>query len=330
MRPVRKAAGVCIRVCAFTALGAILFGCGGSGDPGGPSNPPTPPLSFLSLFPAERVAVSGETIDFKVTARDLAGADVPNVVPAYSSSNPGVVSIAAGGIVANAPGMATVQASAGGQTAETIVHDGAATYDLAALGPPRVLNANYIDLAKIERISRFRSAIGHSYVDGSGEICRSMKHYFQPKLSVDWTQVDVYAPASGTIWLIAPDGASGYRIMLRPRDLAALNVAIFHVNPDPGIVKNTWVQAGDHIGRHASSSTMSDIATDIGGKETGTLLSYFHTMTDSVFAQFQARGVPSREAAIITKEERDADPVPCVGESQFPQPGTLPNWVVLN
>jgi len=320
-----------LRVCTLAALGAILFGCGGSGDQDGPSIPPTPPLSFLSLFPSERVAVGGETIALKVTARDLAGADVPNVVPVYSSSNPGAVFIdPAGRIVANAPGVATVRASAGGQTAETIVHVGSATYDLAALGPPRVLNANYIDLAKIERISRFRSAIGHSYVDGSGETCRSMKHYFQPKLSVDWTEVEVYAPASGTIWLIAPDGAAGYRVILRPRDLPALNIAIFHVNLDPGIVKDTWVNAGDRIGRHASSFTMSDIATDIGGKETGTLLSYFHTMTDPVFAEYQARGLPSREAAIITKQERDADPVPCVGESQFPQQGTLPNWIVLN
>jgi hypothetical protein len=324
-----RALAVSSRAFALASLGFALFGCGG-GDPAGSSSPPIPPLSHLSLFPAERVTVVGDTITFAVTARDLAGADLPNVVPQYSSSTPGVVSIQPDGrIVASGVGTATVRASGGGQTAEAVVHVGSATYDLAALGPPRVLDANYIDLSKVERVSRFRSAIGHSYVDGSGETCRSMKHYFQPKLSVDWTAVEVYAPATGTIWTIATDGW-GYRVMLRPRDLPALNVAIFHVNPDPGIVKGTWVIAGDRIGRHASSSTMSDIATDFGGKETGTLLSYFQTMTDSVFAQYQARGVPSREAAIITKDERDADPVPCVGEQQFPGQGTLPNWVVLN
>jgi hypothetical protein len=317
------------RACTIAALGVALFGCGG-GEANGPSAPPIPPLSYLSLFPAQGVSVVGDTIMFVVTARDLAGADVPDIAPLYASSSPGVVSIQPDGrIVASGVGTATVRANGGGQTAEATIHVGSATYDLAGLGPPRVLDAGYIDLSKIERVSRFRSAIGHSYVDGSGETCRSMKHYFQPKASVDWTAVEVYAPATGTIWKIATDGW-GYRVMLRPRDLPALNIAIFHVNPDPGIVKDTWVNAGDRIGRHASSSTMSDIATDIGGKENGTLLSYFQTMTDGVFALYQARGVASREAAIITKEERDADPVPCVGEQQFPEQGTLPNWVDLN
>ena len=61
----------------------------------------------------------------------------------------------------------------------------------------------------------------------------------------------------------------------------------------------------------------------------GALLWYFETMTDAVFAAYQARGVASREAAIITQAERDADPVPCVGESQFQSQGTIPNWVDL-
>jgi hypothetical protein len=335
MEPCRSCGGdgcafaLAVRAGILIAIGVVLVSCRKSGDATGPT-PQSPPLSHLALFPAQRVALVGETILLQVIARDLAGADAPAVVPLYSSSNPAVLTVDPGGnLRASAVGMATVQARAGGQTAEAIIHVGAATYDLAALGPPRVLGANYIDLSKIERISRFRSAIGHSYVDGSGETCRSMKHYFQPSLSVDWTSVDVSAPASGTIWLIAPDGAAGFRVMLRPRDLAALEVAIFHVNLDPGIVKDTWVNAGDRIGRHASSQTMSDIAVGVGGKEQGTLVSYFHTMTDSVFAQYQARGVSSRDAAVVTRAERDADPVPCVGEQQFLTHGTLPNWLVL-
>jgi hypothetical protein len=105
-------------------------------------------------------------------------------------------------IVAVGPGMSTVRGSAGGQTAEVIVHVGSASYDLVGLGPPRVLTANYIDLSKIERISRFRSAIGHHYAFSPDEPCRSMKHYYQPYFDLDWTAVDVYAPGSkpGIIW----------------------------------------------------------------------------------------------------------------------------------
>ena len=68
----------------------------------------------------------------------------------------------------------------------------------------------------------------------------------------------------------------------------------------------------------------------IGPKEGGTLISYFDAMTDAVFAEYQTRGVPSRDAAIITKAERDADTVPCVGEEQFTVHGTLPDWLDLN
>lgn len=273
----------------------------------------------------------GEAVALKVIARDLSGVDVLNVVPLYTSSNTAVVRIEPDGRVQTSGiGTATVRANAGGKVAEAIIHVGSATYDLATLGPPRVLNASYIDLTKIERISRFRSTVGHSYVDGSGETCRSMKHYFQPLTGIDWTTVGIFAPASGTILSIAPDGAAGFRIMLRPLAQPAMYVALFHVNLDPDIVKDAWVGEGQHIGQHASPFTMSDIAVGFGGKEDGALLSYFQTMTDGAFAQFQARGVPSREAAIITKAERDADPVPCVGEQQFTVQGTLPDWLVLN
>jgi hypothetical protein len=62
---------------------------------------------------------------------------------------------------------------------------------------------------------------------------------------------------------------------------------------------------------------MSDIAVTYLGKGNGHLVSFFETITDPVFELYHARGVPSRESAIITKEERDADPFPCVGEGLF-------------
>jgi hypothetical protein len=157
-----------------------------------------------------------------------------------------------------------------------------------------------------------------------------MKHYYEPKSSVDWTSVDIYAPATGTIAGLRPDGAAGYQIRIRPRDVPAFDVALFHVDIDSGLIKGKWIRAGEHLGRHASSFTMSDIAVSSGGKEEGTLISYFEVMTDDVFALYQARGVSSPQDAIITKEERDADPVPCTGEQQFTVHGTINDWVVLN
>lgn len=318
----------------YIALVALLTACGGSDTTGSkpPNEPQGPPLSSLEIFPTELIAQVGETMTPQVTARDLSGAIVPNLVPHYTSSNPTIVSVDANRhrLQAMSVGIVTVHASAGGQVADMIIHVGSAAYNLAALGPPRVLNANFIDLSRIKRISRFRSTVGHSYVDTSGETCRSMKHYFEPYDSVDWTTVDIFAPASGTILEIAPDGAWGSRVVLRPESSAALRVAIFHVTVDSGIVKNSWVEAGQHIGRHASGQTLCDIAVSIGGKEEGTLISYFDAMTDEVFAQYQARGVANRQALIITRAQRDADPVPCVDEHQFTVHGHLPDWVLLN
>ena len=167
------------------------------------------------------------------TAReDTAGTNVA-VAPRYTSSDSGVVRVDPDGrLFAVRVGTAMVHATSGGQSADALVHVGPSTYDLAQ-GPPRILNANYIDLARIERISRFRSTVGHSYVDGTGETCRSKKHYYQPLLWSDWTSVEIFAPAAGTIWGISPDGFAGFRVTIRPLDLAALSVMIFHVNVDP-------------------------------------------------------------------------------------------------
>ena len=288
-----------------------------------------PPLSALKIFPEKIAALQYDGIIFKVTAYDMNGDAVPGLIPEYSSSNPDLIRIDNDTIiVALGIGVDTIRASIGGLTAETILYTGEAGFDPTA-EIPHVLTANYIDLSKIGRISKFRSTVGHSYTDGSEE-CRSMKHYFEPKATVDWQTVDIYAPASGTILRVEPDGIAGYQILLRPRDLPYLYVSIFHVNIDPGISKYTWVDAGEHLGYHASSTSSSDFALFFGAKEGGTLISFFQAITDEVFAEFQARGVSSREEAIITKEQRDADPVPCVGEEQFTVHGTIPDWLILN
>ncbi len=293
--------------------------------------PPENPLSFLTLFPDKYVMATEEGFYFTITAKDTAGKDIPDFIPKFTTSNATVSIESDGRIRAEAVGTATVTATAGGQTAQATIYIGEPTYDLASLGSPKVLDANFIDLSKIERISRFRSTVGHSYVDGSGETCRSMKHYYQPFWpDVDWTTVDIFAPVSGTILGISPDGPWGKKILLRPRDLPAMYVILFHVNPNPDIVTNGWLDSGQHIGKHSSNNTSSDIAIFFDSKEDGTLASYFDTMTDAVFEEYKARGPSSRADFVITKEERDADAVPCTGEQQFTVHGELDDWVVLD
>ena len=119
------------RACAVVAACAVAFACGGSGGASNPPVPPSPSQSFsqLTLFPTRLVAIIGEPITLRVAARDAGGAEVSNVVPEYSSTNSGVVRVDPGGrLVASGVGSVTVRASAGGQTAESVIYVGSAAY----------------------------------------------------------------------------------------------------------------------------------------------------------------------------------------------------------
>jgi hypothetical protein len=176
--------------------------------------------------------------------------------------------------------------------------------------------ADYIELDRITRITKFRSGEGHDYSDGF-ESCRSMKHYFVPKSY----PVKIFSPVNGTIDYLTPEWA-GTQVGIR----AGIRMfIIFHVNVSAAIHVGDGVAAGQQIGTHFGSETWSDIAVREGNR----LVSYFRVMTDSVFQRYRNRGVSSRDDLIITKEARDADPLTCSGDT-FQTKGNLPNWVTLN
>src|SRR5690349_9084225 len=71
------------------------------------------------------------------------------------------------------------------------------TFDLDPSLAPKFVRFNYIDPDSIEQISLFRSGIGHDYSDDF-ESCRSMKHYFMPKVQT-WANVKIFSPVDGTV-----------------------------------------------------------------------------------------------------------------------------------
>jgi hypothetical protein len=215
--------------------------------------------------------------------------------------------------------------SAGGSDAAA--PPAAATYDVDALGIPRFVADNYLDLGMIEQISRFRSSAGHDYHDDF-EVCRSMKHYFLPKASVDWSTLPIYAPVSGTIVLTRVE-TYGLQLVIRSSAQPAFTFTIFHVSPTAPVTPGTVVTRGAQLGWHIGPQTMSDIAVGVDTPSGYKLLSWFDVMTDGLFATYAARGVGSRAAAVITRAERDADPLTCAGET-FTTAGTLANWLTLN
>ena len=204
---------------------------------------------------------------------------------------------------------------------------GSDTYDVDANGIPQFAGVDYIELDKIDQISKFRSGIGHDYSDNF-ESCRSMKHYFQPNSIVDWSTVQIFSPANGTVSKIYEEWA-GTQVQIKSEEYPAFFFIIFHVNLTNPLNVGDLVTAGQQLGTHIGSQTMSDIAVGVSTPNGWKLVSYFDIITDSVFQDYQAHGLSSQDDAIISKEARDADPLTCDGE-EFADSGNLENWVILN
>ena len=200
------------------------------------------------------------------------------------------------------------------------------TYDIDAEGVPRFVFTNYIELAKIRIISKFRSAVGHDYSDDF-ESCRSMKHYFQPKPTVDWSKVKIFSPVDGTVTGVNED-TDGSQVRIQSTEHPAFFFILFHVNLENPLAPGDNISEGQRLGTHIGSQTMSDIAVGVNTPTGWKLISFFEVMKDSLFQDYKDRGVGSRDTAVISKENRDADPLTCNGEI-FANSGSLTNWVIL-
>ena len=201
------------------------------------------------------------------------------------------------------------------------------TYDVDRKGIPKFVSVDYIELSKISRISKFRSAEGHDYSDNF-EHCRSMKHYFNPKDGIDPSTIKIFSPVRGTVSKVFQEWA-GTQIQIKSKEYPAFFFIIFHVNLMSPLSVGDTIAVGRQLGTHIGLQTMSDIAVGVSTPGGWKLNSYFDVMTDSVFQNYQMRGINSRADVIISKAERDADPLTCNGDA-FTNSGTLENWVFLN
>ncbi|MFA5803068.1 MAG: hypothetical protein WC879_00365 [Melioribacteraceae bacterium] len=191
---------------------------------------------------------------------------------------------------------------------------------------PQFVNSDYIELNKICQISKFRSGIGHDYSDDF-EHCRSMKYYYMPCGGTDWSSVKIYSPVNGIVDRIFDEWA-GTQIQIKSDQYPNFIFIIFHLKLLSPLNVGDKVVAGKQIGTHIGSQTMSDIAvvqiTNTGRK----MISYFDLMTNSLFQNYQLRGLTSRNDLIISAEARNVDLLNYSGET-FATSGTIENWVVL-
>lgn len=224
-----------------------------------------------------------------------------------------------------------------------VIFYGLDTFDIKAYGIPRFVRNDFTQSDKISEISRFRSSAGHDYSDGS-ESCRSMKHYYAPyeKYRVN-NEIEVYSPADGVIHSIikeehgASEGLINQQVRIKSSVYPAFVFVLFHIDLiSSEISSGKELKAGELIG-HARMyypdineyGGSFDIAVWVNTPYGMRYISYFDTMADSLFNNYIARGAKSRDDFIISKEDRDADPLSCDGQ-RFTTNGKLENWFNLN
>jgi hypothetical protein len=199
-------------------------------------------------------------------------------------------------------------------------------WDVDKNGVPRVIVADYIDVDRVGQISLFRSAAGHDYSD-TFENCRSMKHYFVPRVFAEAASIRIHAPFAGRITRLMDEGA-GIQVHIQSTDAPAVTAILFHVAIDASLELNDHVTAGQLLGTHIGPQTASDVAVAVNSPRGFMLVSYFDAMTDALFAGYASRGIRSRGDIIITAAARDADPLMC-DAGAFTNRGTLPLYLDL-
>lgn len=200
-------------------------------------------------------------------------------------------------------------------------------WDLDKNPPPKFVNKNYIELGKIYRISRYRSSVGHDYSDFT-EQCRSLKHYFEPLSTIDWSTLQILSPISGNVTKVEDEG-TGMKVEIQSDLYPDFRVSIFHIKLSGPLKVGDHVGGGTVLGTHIGSQTYSDIAVMVNDTtHQGRLVSYFDIMTDSIFAEYVKFGIPSRDSLIIPKALRSANPLTCNGD-QFSGIDPLPGWVLV-
>lgn len=200
-------------------------------------------------------------------------------------------------------------------------------FDLGSESIPAFASSDYIDLAKIDCISKFRSGIGHDYSDDF-ETCRSMKHYYHPGVT-NWSEVGIFSPVAGNVYSMNEDN-KGHMLLIQSSEYPAFFFTLFHVAPTGTLHQGVIVTAGQALGTHYGNETTSDIAVGINSTGGWKQVSFFDVMMDGVFSAYTNRGVASRSAFILTEEVRDDDPLSCDEGGDFDDPGSLENWVELD
>lgn len=212
---------------------------------------------------------------------------------------------------------------------------------------PMFVNQNFIELDKISSISRYRSGYGHDFSQGTGENCRSMKHYLLPKGTIPGEYkpqnelIKYFAPVDGTITKMhytKNQYGTEARFDIDSTEYPAFSFSFFHVKLLEDLKEGTKVSAGQHIG-YIAGDAHGEIAVMVKTSRSDvSLVSFFDVITDSLFEEYKRRGVQARENFIIPKDKRDQYSLECdttwerrfVNQQGDTDTAGLPIWVQLS
>jgi hypothetical protein len=204
---------------------------------------------------------------------------------------------------------------------------------------PKVARFNFSELDKVGRTSKFRSVTGHDFsfntseYDPTGMNCRSMKHYMVPvgvprenaiyhltPHTFEWMSIKFFAPADGIIGDVVHSQSHGEpesQFTVGSTEYPGYFFGFYHVKLDPSLSDGSEVKAGQQIGTLGNEESYAEISVEarINSREIH-LLSFLEVATDEVFEEYKERGVNAVSDVIITKEERDANPIACDRNSE--------------
>ena len=208
--------------------------------------------------------------------------------------------------------------------------------------PQPLLTSNFVDIDKIDKISKFRSCQGHLVVpQDESESRRSMKHYVILKSEyAGGGKVDVYSPVDGTIDSISTGRGEHLEgevwIGNKHNDW---KFSVLHLIVASSLKEGDKVKAGQIIGKVADRGV--DIVYGIGGGGEKVIDGYqspyvaldstFNHMNESLLAQYKTYGVQQSDM-VYSKEFRDKNPCKLLegGRGQLNDHEHPEDWVNLH
>ncbi len=184
---------------------------------------------------------------------------------------------------------------------------------------PPVLTVNFIDLDKVEKISKFRSCQGHTVVpQDESESKRNMKHYVVLKPEyIGKQKIEILSPLDGFVQgtMSNPEEGLEGEIWIGQNG-TPWSVSFEHIELAREFERGDKVRAGELIGYVPDKGV--DVVYAVGGDGVKVIDGYaspfaaldsvFNHMSEEVLGIYKKKGIAGKDDLIYSREYRDQNP----------------------